>query len=160
MVDDRNTAQFAGLGVDSAGHCVTGSLQSLPVVPTTQMGLVGVARDTDHTACFTDVNVMVEAAGIIATASRIQEGAANTNHGGPDKEQKVWRFRVIYHQRLLKGPTRPNNRPGKWRLVSPSSHTLERYRSAPEQDGNTNDSCSEKQNVFISYISLMGYRPP
>ena len=109
MVDDRNTAQFAELGVNSMSHCVTGSLRSLPVVPTTQVGLEGVARNTDHAACFTGVNVVVEATGIIATASRIQEGTTSTDHGRPDKEQEVWRFRGTYLQRLLKGPTRPNS---------------------------------------------------
>ena len=71
--------------------CVGGSRQSLPVILATQVGLVGIAREADHAARFADVNVVVKAAVIIATASRIQEGAADTDHGGSDREQKVWR---------------------------------------------------------------------
>ena len=66
--------------------CVGGSLQSLPVTPTAQVGLVGLAREADHTTRFADVNVVVEATAIIATASRIQERATDTDHGGQDGE--------------------------------------------------------------------------
>lgn len=86
MINDRDMALLAKLRVDSMRLCVGGSLQSLPVILATQVGLVGIAREADHTARFADVNVVVEATVIIATTSRIQEGATDTDHGGPDRE--------------------------------------------------------------------------
>lgn len=91
MVDDSNVAELAKFRVNSMCLCGGGSLQSLLVILATQVGLVGFAREADHAARFTDVNVVVEATGIIATTSRIQEGATDSDHGGLDREQKVWR---------------------------------------------------------------------
>lgn len=68
-----------------------GSLQSLLVILATQVSLMGFAREADHATRFTDVNIVVEATAIIATTSRIQEGATDSDHGGLDREQSVTR---------------------------------------------------------------------
>ena len=70
---------------------ISNSIQSFPVKFTGQVGLVGTTCEADHAACFTGVNIVMEATVVIAATSGIQEGVTDTDHDGLDGEQRVWR---------------------------------------------------------------------